>query len=229
MPGYIRGVVEQKFGDSWELVSRVEPITGSQGTFKYVMLTTKWASYLDPLPGTEGLPEDLSVGAKLSMLGFASRSLDRFSNADLDAAFDTLTGDMKHEQHVSLDELTAFDWGQGISRPAWERMREEYAESKPYPHEYRPLRLFELVDADGTPYEQWESDDARDCWRTRVTRQELVGPLLHREWIEIDGRQAHLRERTRKEMLPIHWFRLLATLDDASRHRDVRFTFYWVH
>lgn len=229
MPGYIRGVVEQEFGNSWELVSRVEPITGSQGTFKYVMLSTRWASYLDPLPSTAGLPGDLSVGAKLSMLGFAAPSLDRFSNADLDEKFDTLRGDMKHEQHVSLDELIAFDWERGISRSAWEQLREDYAESKPHSHAYRPLRLFELVDAGETPYEQWESGEDRDGWRSRVTEQQLVEPLLRRERIELDGRQAYLRERTRKEMLPIHWFRLLATLDDASRHRDVRFTFYWVH
>lgn len=230
MPGYIYGFVERAYADGWQFVTRVDPITGSQGAFKYVMFSSKRFRFLDPPPHTVGLPDDLAPETKLAILGRYLPSLERLSHEDLEERFEARTEQMGHERHASLAELREFDWDRGISYENWERLRAEVAGTSPTANLARVLRAFELVDTDGTDYQDWETaDEDRSDWRRRVVEDGLAEDLLGLESVTFDGRSARLRKRTRREILPDGWFRLLATLDRASYGREVRFTFFWEH
>lgn len=227
MPGYVRGFVEREFADRWEFVCRVDPFTGSQGAFKYVFLGTRWASALEPVVHTEGIPDDLAPATKLVMMGRTAEAMDRLSNEDLHERFQSYAGsdsDVGHPRHVTLEELQSFDWEQTISEERWQDLAERTDEPR------RELRLFELVDTDGTEYDEWAPDGA-DGWRLRVGGTDDAAALLDREWIEFDGRTVALRPRSRRELLPDSWFDLLELLahDYHQSYQDVRLTFYWHH
>jgi hypothetical protein len=224
MPGYIRGFVEREFADRWELVCRVDPFTGSQGNFKYVFLGTKWASPLGPVVHTEGFPDDLAPATKFAMLGRHLDAFERFSNEDLHDAFETFCDRHGSHRHVTLEELLAFDWEAGISDEA----RTELANNGFESATHRGLRLFELVDDAGDPYEEWAPDDANK-WRRRLADTDELQALIAGEWIEFADRWVTLRVRGRHELIPDRWFDLLRLLYREEDFRDVRFSFYWHH
>lgn len=230
MPGYIRGFVEREFADQWEFVCRVDPFTGSQGSFKYVFFGTRAASALGPVVHTKGFPDDLAPSTKLAMLGRGGNGLDRLSGEDLHERFRSFRerlSDHTPPRHVSLERLRAFDWDRGIDDEARAELADGELERSPY----RVLRLFELVDADGRDFEEWEEPTEEDDWRQELDRGETLEALLRGERVETDGKTVSLRPRSRREILPETWFELLELLshDWAAGHRSVRFVFYWHH
>lgn len=228
MPGYVRGFVEREFASQWEFVCRVDPFTGSQGQFKYVLFGTDWASPLGPVVHTEGFPDDLAPATKLAMLGRPGDSLDRLSGSDLDEQFRefrTGSGHANH-RHVSLAELLEFDWDRSIS----DEGRSELVEAEPRERTSAVRWLFELVDSTGTDYRDWERTDDWD-WRTEFDQAATVDALLRGARVETGDRVVSLRPRSRREILPDTWFDLLELLSDdfVAGHRAVRFVFYWHH
>lgn len=235
MPGYVRGFVEREFADRWEFVCRVDPFTGSQGSFKYVLFGTGFASPLDPVVHAEGLPDDLAPATKLAMIGRHRDALGRLSNEDLNGRFrefrEGLAG-TPSPRHVSLAELLAFDWDRGID----DETRAALAENGADGSLRRALRLFELVDADGTAYAEWapegmESEDGTEQggrrWRRRIAERGDAAALVSGDRVEFEGRTVSLRPRSRRELVPDRWFELLDLL--AGDRRTVRLVFYWHH
>jgi hypothetical protein len=235
VPGYIRGFVEREFADGWTFVCRVDPFTGSQGTFKYLMFSSRNLRFLDPPPHTEGFPDDLAPETKLAILGRYLPSLDRLSDQDLEKKFEEEKSKKGYKRHATLGQLSRFDWDRGISYENWEQLYAEVIEDSSSQdlstHELTQLLdLFELVDIDGIDYGDWETTtDGPRGWRRQAVEDGLFEDLLSWELVTFQDRSVRLRKRTRREMLPDHWFRLLATLERASYGREVRFIFFWEH
>lgn len=229
MPGYIRGFVEREFADGWEFVTRVDPFTGAQSDFKYLVFGMKQFEYLEPPPHTEGFPADLGPATKLAIFGRHGDPMQRLSNQDLEERFETTREDMRRERYSTLADLRAFDWDSAISYENWERLRADAAETDRTIRLSQLLGPFELVDEDGTDYADWASTDGGTQWRWKAAEEGLAAALLDWELVSFEGRTARIRKRTRREILPDHWFRLLVTLDEASHWRQVRFVFFWEH
>jgi hypothetical protein len=227
MPGYIRGFVEREFADRWELVCRVDPSTGSQGTFKYVFFGTGWASQLEPVVHTKGLAEELAPATKFAMMGRHQDAFERHSNTDLHRQFQTFRDrltDHTPPRHVTLEELLDFDWEAGVNEDARIDLANNGFESVAH----KELRLFKLVDDDGTPYAEWGPEEA-DGWRSQLADTEELHSLLEGEWIEFADEWVTLRAQSRHELLPEKWFDLLRLLYREGDYRDVRFSFFWHH
>jgi hypothetical protein len=223
MPGYLRGYVEREaYGDGpgWEFVTRVDPITGSQGPFKYVFFGLGFARVLDPVVHTEGFPKDVAPGTKAVLLSHTPGSFDPelHPEARFGAEREEIERLSPPPRHVSLDALRAFDWDSGVT----EETRAAIPEDPRMPAG-RALRLFELVDEDGTDYADWREANTVGGWRSdRATL--AVDALLRGETDRYEGRTVTLRPLTRRELVPGAWFRLLETLSELPA--DVRFIVY---
>lgn len=234
MPGYIRGFLERGYeiGEGemkWELISRTDPLFHSnQGSFKYIVLGTR---YFDPFPFTEGLPENISKGAK-SIIGDPNPE-DTIKEA-YERKLHRENSPIKNRRVVEMSDLRDMSWSEEISDDWIGYLKEEVPERG---HIFSAAaRGFKLVDGEGDKYKEKYSTDIGkdDHWgRLDFIDVDEFMSMIDGEEIIHDGVKLRLERRTKREMLPDRWFQLLERVDSiADPDRDIyeaRFIFYWHH
>jgi len=220
MPGYIQGVIEKQMGiGKWEFLSRIEPFTGSQGNFKYMAFGMKRFRFLEPFPHDRGFPEDLSLQSK------AVISLNEYRQ-HLDEPIAEFECGLKKRRTVLLSDIKDIDWDKGISDENLQRLREEYDSKEEY-HEgdYRNLEVFELTDSEGNSL----SEKNLSWYRKEDITDEMISSLVAGDTIDFRNRKVSLERKSRRELLPESWFKLLDLLDIFHEDHEIRFVFGWHH
>jgi hypothetical protein len=217
MAGYIRGFVEKKHEswDDWEFVCRVDPLVGSQGDFKYLLLAKDKFSLFEPFPYSEGFPEDMSIDTKAHVAGVESEDVEEAFREYVDSG-STPT----YLRSMSLSELLEFDWDEGIEDKELDELREEVQEKYPNNFDSEKLDIFKLQNYGKKKI--WYYDDSFSI--------EEIKSLVDGDKIEKKGKKLYLERKTRREILPESWFRLLDLMEFFKDHgENVRFIFYWHH
>jgi hypothetical protein len=233
MPGYLRGFVERGYEldedkMKWELISRTDPLFhASQSTFKYVVLGKR---YFDPFPFTEGFPEDISKGAK-AIIG------DPKPEETIEEAYEGSTENgspVKRRRVVEMSDMRDMDWEERVSDDWVEYLKNEVPDRDyVFP---AAARSFKLLDSEGDRYvEKYSTDIGKDDhwgYLEFIDVDEFMS-LVEGESVIHDGIKLQLERKTKREMLPERWFKLLEWVDSVANPDigvyEARFIFYWHH
>jgi len=219
MPGYLHGFIEKKHEifDDWEFVGRLDPLVGSQGAFKYLVLGTGYFKYFKPFPYSEGFPEDITVDTKDLMCGVCFEE-------EFEDFVDNHIGEYSCARSVELEEVQDVDWDKGISEENLDKLKSEFNED--YPDNFYEGRLesyFKLVDLDDN-----QVLDQQESWyEADFLSKDEIKKLVNGKTVETDGKRLTLELKTRRDHLPESWFRLLHLMEYFKEHNEkVRFIFY---